>query len=187
MAHTDFISERCLDVIADKIGKRLGSVLETDLSDKKIRLAESLQVCFLTSNLLSSDRLADVTEETERFHHQIRFDDKAEAYARTLRTTTSEGGLSWSVLEVGVSPLAAVIDNGIVVIENSSIPGDPLVRLLEEPSYQIHVLWLIYEHSSSVVVVDTPKRIELPMFTLIDESDFLKLLSRGEPIVGIYE
>jgi hypothetical protein len=191
MAHTDPISEECLNVLAADIGKHIGSVIPSSNHPHRIQMAENLRVCLLTAEEVTSAAstgkdLRMVAQETNRFHHQIRFDERAVAYARSIQTTTPQGGLAWSVREVAVTHLAENIDTALLFVEPRLLEESTLVRLLVVPAYRVHALWLINQsHRDQVVLADTPSHSGLRAFEIMESTEFLAALSKENQVVGI--
>jgi hypothetical protein len=193
MAHTDPISDQCLNVLAADIGQHIGSALPPSNRPQQIQLAENLRVCFLTAEEVTSAAntgkdLRMVAQETNRFHHQIRFDSRAVAYARSVQTTTPQGKLTWSVREFAVAPLAEDIEQALLIAEPRLLEESTLVRLLAVPAYGVHALWLINQrHRDQVVLVDTPSRFRwLTAFQIVESPEFLAALSKETQVVGIH-
>lgn len=130
------------------------------------------------------DPLARLAKNTGRWHHQIKFDGVAQAFARSI--IYEDKPKSSSVREFFASPLAGRIDSAIKWIDEY-VEDELLVRLLTVPSYRIEAFWLLDERTneSYVLVVEAPPKFkELPRNRLISSREFLEVLSKNIPSAG---
>ena len=92
---------------------------------------------------------------------------------------------SWAVRELFQSEIARKIDDVIDWID-PNVKGDPLVRLLIVPAYQLHAFWLKEGEASQVVVVDMPNGFtRLQYGKLYTSKEFLEALAQEQHIIGI--
>ena len=199
MAHSDNVPDKALKAVASLIGEVIGDVLQQShllsaTGESSLTLAADLGETFAVYRLdpgsvsqfreTGSD-LLQLAKPTGRWHHQIVVDGRGEAFARS--TAARKDNSSASLRGLFVSPLAARIDNAIRWI-NDNAGGDPLVRLLIAPAYQIHAFWLVYEGrpASKVFIVKAPSRFaRLKRDRLLKSSEFLKALSTKGHHTGI--
>ncbi|HVF48889.1 MAG TPA: hypothetical protein VNA19_02305 [Pyrinomonadaceae bacterium] len=130
------------------------------------------------------DPLADLAKNTGRWHHQIKFDGVAKAFARSVIDESEPK--SSSVREFFSSPLAESIERAIKWIDRH-VEDKLLVRLLTVPSYRIEAFWLSDEKTNQgrVLVIEAPPGFaELPLDRLISSQQFLEVLSNNIPSAG---
>jgi len=188
MVETDFIPEDALQSIARQIGFEITSLAEPEfLSSIEIELAETLQFWVLSAEPGEQgigNSLAHLLQPTGRWHHQIKFNGAAAAFARS--SEPDEDSDQWVLCELFISPFAERIARGIDQIEHLE-SNNSIVRLFIAPAYKIHALWLVnQDETSQVLVIDRPEEfIELPTNRLVDSRNFLAAVSSLHDIVGI--
>ena len=156
MAHVDRLSEKVLEMLTGQLGESLGQLLESSIRDvNKADLAESFSVWMVGLDKLVEDStdLRELATQTGRWHHQIRVDEQAEAFARSRPLGADP--LSWRITEVFQSELAKRIDTSITWVD-MNLEGDPLVRLLVVPAYHLTAFWLVDDADSQVIIIDAP-------------------------------
>jgi hypothetical protein len=136
-----------------------------------------------------SGDLTSLATRTGRWHHQIRLDDGAAAFARSEYKKEDEVE-GWSVGEIFVSPRAEEIDKAILQA-NQEFPEDTLlVRLLTAPAYQVEALWFVdkaeaergVETGGELLIVTAPSDNDyLAPLKRISAANFLETL-RGMPV-----
>jgi hypothetical protein len=156
-----------------------------------IRFGESFKLYMVDADKIysyrpkrKSDPLFDLAKDTGRWHHQVKFDGVAKAFARSI--IREEDPQAASLREFFASPLAVSIDAGIRWIDKH-VSENLLVRLLSVPSHRVEAFWLLDEatHKGSVLIVDAPPALkELPRERLIGSQVFLEVLSRERPSGG---
>lgn len=193
MAHTENLSKDILASVANQIGSSMSSFTGPKLlSATSIELTENFSVWSLGADSVCASAqtktdLQQLAMPTGRWHHQVKFDGAAEAFARS--TPLGADPNSWSLREFFVSPIAEKIDKTVDWVDQNT-SDDFLVRLLIVPAYQIHAFWLTEdgEANSYVVIVDAPVQYEtIQPFHLYKSQEFLDNLLREQHIVGIYE
>lgn len=213
MARFENLSEEVLDAVVRDVGRRLGRVIaaaqETslpgtpelftfaDASDAAFNLtgdtqagtptsmAESFSVWVLKADALAqdSDDIRELAENTDRWHHQIKIDDKPTSYA--LSAAGGPKSAEWSVRELFESSLAEKISAAIDTIDEADIPDTYIVRLLKAPAYLIEAFWLLDEQSgnqSILVIEQAPGATRLEVQILYEAKEFLAAL-RELPVV----
>jgi hypothetical protein len=199
MAHSDKVPDKALRDVAAQLGEIIGDVLPQSqllsaMGEPSMTPPPDLGETFAVYRLdpvgvskfqeTGSD-LLHLAKPTGRWHHQIVVDGRGEAFARSTAAKMDQGNASLRGLFV--SPLATRIDNAIRWI-NENVGGDPLVRLLVAPAYQIHAFWLVYEGQpeSKVFIIKAPSRFSgLKRSRLLKSRQFLKTLSTKGHLTGI--
>ncbi len=133
--------------------------------------------------------LAKLATPSGRFHHQVKLDGDATAFARSGYSSGKEGE-RWLVDEIYVSPLAVQLEE---VYESSKklFPGDNfLARLLTAPAYKVEALWFVnradaengVETGGDLLIVDAPGgQARLEPHQRINSTEFLEIL-RNMPV-----
>lgn len=98
-------------------------------------------------------------------HHQLSMENDAVAFARSL--VPAGGGGEVVLNQLNVSPLAGRIEEALQRIKENQerdevVAADPVVRLLDLPSYQMIALWMYAEAvgQSRVLIVLAPESDE---------------------------
>jgi hypothetical protein len=186
MAHPETtLPDKVLDAIARQVGERLVDLFpSSDLSSAKIELEQTFPLWMLEADRVKdpSADLAQAARSTGRWHHQVTFDGKAQAFARSVSTGSTPDG--WSVRDVWKSPLAQQIDDRMNWIDQH-VFNDPAVRLLTVPAYQVDAFWLISGPTHGVVVIRVPAVFGLGIDQLYPAATFLRLLAQHQPVTGI--
>lgn len=193
MVHADSIPSEALVNVAEQVGNRITTLLDSELPlHTEIELAETFQVWMIGAEPARLWRrttdLADLVVPTNRWHHQIRFNGEAAAFARS--SPPDEDSDQWLLCELFVSPLAKRIEEGIDRIDaiETRIPNNPVVRLLVAPAYQAHAFWLLHEaeRTSQVLVIDRPEGFaNLPTDRVLSSREFLANLTGKRYVVGV--
>lgn len=183
----DTISNETLEHLASEIGAFLSAWGPKAFELGPPELAESISLWMLGAAEIADAQagLSQTAKKTGRWHHQLLFGGQALAFARSMPLGDGQDPASWRVLEAFESPMAGAINTALEwVVEN--IGGDPLVRLLVVPAYQVHALWLIVDGSAELYIVDCPQTFaSMAVGTLMSEQEFLQALLVESPIVGI--
>ncbi|HJQ23018.1 MAG TPA: hypothetical protein VKA60_03820 [Blastocatellia bacterium] len=193
MVHTDSIPPEALARIADQIGIGITGLLDPEqLDDLHIELAESFQLWMIGAAPVQhfwqkSQDLFNCVQPTSRWHHQIKFNGEAAAFARS--SPPDKDSEQWLLCELFVSSLAKRIEKGIAKIDQreTEFKNNPVVRLLVAPAYQLYAFWLLdeIEMASRVMVIDCPKEFgKLKTYNFFNSSEFLAALPRHH-IVGV--
>jgi hypothetical protein len=157
---------------------------------RRIERGETFSVWKLEPDVIASSAgrgmdLLKLAKPTGRWHHQIKSLGKIQAWARS---GPIEPGASQGVLHrLSVSSLAAGVELALKKID-PYVTSDVLVRLLEVPSFQLCVLWLINETSQESQVLGIeyrPRFAKLQTDEPISSHDFLELLRKQKPVLGI--
>lgn len=188
MAHTDFLSPSDLEIIASKIGKILLSITEGNkIISKNIYLAESFSVwmLFLENIGVKNKNFSHLVKQVGEWHHQINYEDHAEAYARTILLNSDIR--DWSIEELVESEIALKISKAINWIDDNINQIDkngnenPIIRLLIAPTYYLNVFWIKYPNNDAILIIDRPNIYEtLEYNKLYKTDDFLSILSKIE-------
>lgn len=202
MAHTDTVPPDVQTAIASQIGDFISTGAE-----KAFLVAESVPVNFgetfsvwkfkpyAIAQLREGAETGDLKDSVVRkpqWHHQVKFDGEGKAFARSMYPEADPADVK--LCHLNVSEFAEALDAAIHSIDDNSLHDpwldnrDPVVRLLEIPSYHVDVLWLFDEHTqeSRVLVLDAPQRyIRLVRDRLLPASEFLQALVEAEPLTGV--
>jgi hypothetical protein len=186
MAHADTISEDVLKAVAAKIGREVLRVFTfAEPTNVKFELSETFLLYQLKTWEIRAGQ-CDVERlllSTHRWHHQIRVNGEAQGFARTL-----EGGPNasdWTVREVYASPIAGKIDTAVKWVD-AHLSGDPIVRLLIAPEYQLHAFWLHEGPQDGFLVADKPRSyLKLEYGKVYSPREFLATLAGEQPATGI--
>jgi hypothetical protein len=217
MAHFDNILEdlkRVSREIAEFMGTRSERRSDDYLSEPAIRpesdesplmLTETLTVWQLTMTALQalneSRKVAgDVVDSVEQqpfLHHQIRLREKTVGFARSYlanRAPANEEESKRVVFHVSDDPsYSSMLTKAFMQIDGNEIidvvvAADPLVRLLEIPSFQFYGLWLFSEelHESRILVISAAERYKtLTPGALLNSEDFFSSLQMGGPLIDV--
>jgi hypothetical protein len=184
MARPDQLPLDVRKVLASQIGPQVASLLPPDdWQRKKVELSESFSVWLLPLNALAQPKndLAALSIERGDWHHQIKVEGKALAFARSRPMGADPA--SWKVTEFYPANLAESIDQGIIWVD-ANVKEDWLVRLLVVPAFNLTSFWFV-EGTSLVLIVHAPQyAASLPMKKLLDQAEFLDLLRKLPPIKG---
>lgn len=212
MANTERLPEEALASIALQVGERIAGVagdlltpppdintLNANPSDMDIGseeraapsldLGENFAVWMLGADDVrrgaqTSIDLMELARNTGQWHHQIRFDGKSLAYARSM--LMGDEPESRSLCELSVSALAEEIQKALDWSDDE-VPDDYLMRLLIVPAYHVRAFWFISEknRNSFVYVISAPAQLEkLQLNTQLRSHEFLKALDGARPITG---
>ncbi|MGZ5434625.1 MAG: hypothetical protein ACXWID_01710 [Pyrinomonadaceae bacterium] len=113
--------------------------------------------------------LVDWVKPTSLLYHQLRFNDQQIAFARSTLDESRPQALS----QLGGSEFSSLVEDAIGFIDHNEqhdkvAKSDPIVRLLEIPSYQTFLLWL-FAGESRVVVIEAPDELSKHSFYTSDE------------------
>jgi len=204
MPFTRSLPGSVLQVLADQIAERTSSPepLESFITAPDTN-AESVPSSRLTESFVIWNLIPDVSEELESgernlsllarnsgvWHHQIRQDGQATAFARSKPLGPDPE--DWSLREVVESPLAQRIDEGIAFADHE-VPPEVEVRLLSISFQQVEAFWFVTapgsEHEATwndrILVLSAPARLQqLVTKQIITAREFLDALST--PVRGI--
>ena len=186
MAHVQTLPDDALDAIAKQVG-RLYPSLDNDVTQRQplAELTETFSVWFLSTDAINTgnDNLLELAQDTLRWHSQIWIDGKPEG---VVRAVVSDGDSSdWSVSQILKGDFAKAVDDAICWID-TEVETNPLVRILEIPTFFLTTLWLIDGQESSVVIVRVPENLQnLSPLVQYTSQDFLALLRQESPAIGI--
>ncbi len=198
MANAEKVSNEALVSVVAQINKRIASVardlLTKEASEgaipRKIDLGETFAVWALRTDKIRSgvekdEDLVKLAANTRHWHHQIRFDGKGLAYARS-KPGEGEGNERWKLCELGVSTLAAEIQ-AASEWSDDNVPDDYLMRLLVVPSRQVRAFWFIDEpnQTSHVYIINSPPYFkDVWKKRSMSSREFLTALAAERPISG---
>lgn len=185
MAHAKELPEEVSKRIAADIGRRLPLLMDISLlSPPTIELGETFEVWMLGRDKIMGrgKEIRSMAQNTARLYHQIFLGGKPGAFARSKQNTTEPD--QWQVAAVFLSPLAENIDKAIAWVDNN-VQNDPLVVLLDVPSYFLHALWLMDNSNDFFLLASFPPQYnDFQYSRLYNSQDFLNLLRRRNPIIG---
>jgi hypothetical protein len=190
VAHPDALPVDTVKAIADQIGQRLASVatpaqLAAPAGPRGPELGETFSVWLLGLDAVtkSHEAIEKLAIQTGRWHHQVRYGGRAQAFARSLPVGPKPD--DWSVTQLFESRVAERIDAAIDWVDQNVL-GDPLVRLLVMPAYHLHAFWLVDEKTSQLLVVDMPDSYtRLRCKTLYSPKEFLDNLAQEQHAQGV--
>jgi hypothetical protein len=185
MANPDTLPADVLDALAMKIGTPLSEFgIVAQQAQMAAELTETFSVWSLnpTAILTPDADFQKLVTQTGRWHHQIKIDGKAVAFARSMPVGTDAS--SWDVLQLFRSDIPGKIDQAVDWVD-SNVKGDPIVRLLIAPSYYLHAFWLADGNNNQVFVIDMPPNFaHVQVGTLYSGKEFLHKLAQEQPASG---
>ena len=127
-------------------------------------------------------RLQDAARNTNRWHHQISFDDKRVAFARTRH---SDQDNEIQIVTLSESPLSVQVDKAIGWIDRNDLPNG-FVRLLTIPAFHIDAFWIEVDNDDLIVLVSAPDQFtDIETRRVYTKSEFSSLLSQVQAIEGV--
>src|SRR5579871_4461008 len=170
------VSEALLDSVAAQIGQQIPLVAPA-LQDVELELGETYSVWGVKKSayLVPLKDLAAqaFASPTNTWHHQIKAEDKAIAFARSLWIPAEKPALS--VSEVVVGHVARTVDAAFRWFWRA-IPEEADARLLVVPSLYVHAFWLLdADHPAGrIVIADAPHELSaLKKRDLLTVEEFL--------------
>lgn len=206
MTHPDKISPKLIKQVAREVAEfayktssQPGSLPEAAPLDFATvpRIASTLTIWSLKSSALEKlaqteleGDLSEWAQQTPLLHHQVEWSNRPAGFVRSQREPLYEKSVVQINISASESPLHRVLE---AVTENKFdeedfMASDPVMRLLEIPSYQITAIWLFDEprRESRIKVSSAPKRYEgLRQNRLLDSSEFFNALRTGGPLRGV--
>jgi len=195
MAHTDEFPQYATAAIARQVGERLSSIAPSQAlfalpGAPPPQLGETFSVWVLGLDAVSHPNISDtdiheLMVATGRWHHQVRYEGQAQAFARSV-SDDSPGSEGFLVTQLFASHIAQKIDKAIDWVDQN-VSGDPLVRLVIIPAFHLHAFWLMErKRESQILVIDMPHSFKhLSYKTLYPTKEFLTLLSRESHVQGL--
>jgi hypothetical protein len=184
MAHADPFESAALTIVAGQIGRRLATFRPESMS---VTVHETFQLWLLPPGSLATPQPPDLLQiavRSKRWHHQLHDNNSVFGFARSNQEPNGQ----WMLHELFDTPIAAEIDEAISVVDQPMVFGDPLIRLVFAPAYQLYALWLIdapVANTSRAVVASVPSQFSLPRFQVVPSQMLLQSLSIQEPIAGV--
>lgn len=190
MAHSDTLPIDTQKAIADQVGQRLASVVAAaqlpapgGCGGPVLGETFTVWVLGLDAVTRSNEDLGKLAVQTGRWHHQVRYGGRAQAFARSVPTGPNAG--DWALTQLFESRVAERIDAAVDWVDQH-VAGDPLVRLLVMPAFHLHAFWLLENGRSQVLVVDMPDGYtRLAYHTLYTPKEFLDALAREQHAQGV--
>lgn len=185
MAHTTIFPINVLGDIAKQLGNSLPDFLDTEvLSDKPIiKLGETFELYTLLPDAisLSNKGVKNVTQKTNKWHHQIFFNNVAKAFARSIPKDSNPDDRE--IVEISYSYRAKKIHDAIEWIDEN-VKDDVCIHLLIVRAYQMYTFWL--EESNQVVIIYCPKSLYhcLTCLKLYEMNEFLNILYKEKSMSG---
>ena len=186
MAQVQKLPDDAVDAIAKQVG-RLYPSLDNKVTQRQpsAELTETFPVWFLSVEAINTgnDNLLDLAQDTCRWHSQISIDGKPKGVVRTM--ASGDDASDWTVRQILKSDFAKTIDDVIRWVD-AEVNTDPLVKILEIPSFSITALWLIDGQKSSVVIARCPENLQsLSPLAQYSSEDFLEVLRQEPYPIGI--
>jgi hypothetical protein len=183
MAHATEFDQSVLNQIAKGVASSLpiGFVRYNG----HLQLGESLEVWALSTPLSATEEMSRAAVFTETYHHQIFLKGRtlAVGFARSRRNADHDA--TWEVTQVFESPLAQHIDEAITRVDRL-VSANVLARLILAPEFQLTAFWFLEPGKDPCYIVHCPEKlILLKTGDLLEGADFLRLLKRQKPIVGL--
>lgn len=187
MAHTEKLDSATLDMIATQIGE-LYPTLAGD--PNKLRQAAEIAETFpiwvvgVDDIIAGGDDVGKIAQNTGRWHSQIKIGGSVEAAARSI--PLGGDATAWQVRQIVEGNYAQQIDQEVDWVDTNA-EGDPVVRLLEIPAYQITAFWLVVDaDNSSVIVAKLPSGAQfLRKRQVYSSADFLDAVRKEQFVIGI--
>ena len=186
MAHVQKLPDDALNAIAKQVG-RLYPSLDNNVTQRQpsAELTETFPVWFLSIDAINTgnDNLLELAQDTLRWHSQIWIDGEPEAVVRTM--ASGDAASDWTVRQILKGDFAKTVDDAIRWVD-AEVGTDPLVRILEIPTFFITALWLIDGQESSVVIAKRPEYLQsLSPLVQYSSQEFLRVLRRELHAIGI--
>ena len=186
MAHVQKLPDDALNAVAKQVG-RLYPSLDNNVTQCQpaAELTETFPVWFLSIDAINTgnDNLLELAQDTLRWHSQIWIDGKPEGVARAI--APNDDISDWTVRQILKGDLAKTVDDAIRWVD-AEIETDPLVRILEIPTFFITALWLIDGQESSVVIAKLPENLQrLSPLVQYSSEEFLEVLRQEPHAIGI--
>lgn len=206
MTHPDKVPSALIDQVAREVAEfayktssQPGSTFEAGPLDIATapRITSTLTVWSLKPDVLEKlaqtkleGDLSEWAQQTPLLHHQVEWLNQPAGFVRSQREPLYEKSVVQINISSSESPLHGVLE---AVTENKFneedfMDSDPVMRLLEIPSYQITAIWLFDQlgRESRIKVSSAPKRYEgLRQNRLLDSSEFFNALRTGGPLRGV--
>lgn len=189
VAHAEQLPDDVLDEVSKQIGEMMHGVIDPERLAKADPTTDKSPFEVWR---LGADALLQPTPElrrsaglTGRWHHQVFLDDVPQGFARSAPLGAQPS--SWRVLGFFESKLAGKIAAAAAWIDDDkNVSGDPLVRLLEVPTYQVYAFWLLRDDGQDeVFVIDCPEVFtHLRPNQLLSQASFIDGLRREQHTVG---
>ena len=188
MAYVQKLPDDALVAIAEQVG-RLYPSLDNEVTQRQpsAELTETFPVWFLSIDAINTgnDNLLELAQDTLRWHSQISIDDKPEGVVRAM--ASGNDASDWTVRQIVKGDFAKTMDDAIQWVD-AEVETDPLVRILEIPSFFITALWLIDGQESSVVIARLPEHLQsLSPLVQYSSQRFLRVLRREPHVIGIHD
>lgn len=186
MAHTQTLDNATLESIASQVGSlypRLAGDVEK--LQQAAELAETFPIWVLGVDdiIAGGNDVAKIARNTGRWHSQIKIGGSVEAAARSIPLGGDE--TAWQVRQIIEGKYAQELDQEIDWID-ANAPGDPEVRILEVPGYQITAFWLVDGENNFVVVATIPANAQfLRKRHLYTSAEFLDTIRKEQFVIGI--
>jgi hypothetical protein len=184
MARTQELPAEVRAALARQIGPQIVNLFPPDQwKTGRAELAESFPVWMLPANALAHPNadLAELALPTGDWHHQVKLDGQARAFARS-RPLGADAD-SWRLTEFFPASLAGAVEEAIGWVD-ANVPQDWLVRLLVVPAYNLTAFWFVEARASQVLVVHAPQYDSLPKDILLEPAAFLDQLRKLPFIKG---
>ena len=186
MAHVQKLPDDALNAIAKQVG-RLYPSLDNNVPQRQpsAELTETFPVWFLSIDAISTGNgnLLELAQDTLRWHSQIWIDGKPEAVVRTM--ASGDDVSDWVVRQILKGNFAKAVDDAIRWVD-AEVEADPLVRILEIPTFFITALWLIDGQESSVIIVRCSENLQnLSRLVQYSSQEFLRVLRQEPHAIGI--
>ena len=186
MAHVQKLPDDALNAIAKQVG-RLYPSLDNNVTQRQpsAELTETFPVWFLSIDAINTgnDNLLELAQDTLRWHSQIWIDGEPEAVVRTM--ASGDDASDWTVRQILKGDFAKTVDDAIRWVD-AEVDTDPLVRILEIPTFFITALWLIDGQESSVAIAKLPEYLQsLSPLVQYSSQEFLRVLRREPYAIGI--
>lgn len=187
MAHSEILSDVTLRAIASQVGAFYPSLgADLNIRPAEAQLAETFPLWVLGADdiIAGGDDIGVLAKNTGRWHSQLRSGKGVFAAARSI--PLGAGDSDWQLRQILGGRYAQEIDQQVDWIDENA-KGDPLVRLLEIPAFQITAFWLLNDDNrSDVVVAVLPANSQfLEKRRVYGSQEFLVAMRKERFVIGI--
>jgi hypothetical protein len=185
MATAPLLGPDILAAIASQLAERLTEAGQEAVSaNRPLEIGESFPIWMLGMASTADPEFAfQSAMPTGYWHHQIRHAGEAREFAKSR--PLGPNARDWRVEEIVTSPMAALVDAAIAVLDRE-VPGDEQIRILDIPAYFVRVFWIGDGKDSRMLLVQKPESVVgLEYGQVYGGYDFLQRLSRNPFVIGV--
>ena len=190
MAHTDPIEVAALDALMMRIRDQWASAPDEWMlatrDPARLRFGYTFQVWLLSKAGVEEgaeghlDAL-QIAKPSGRWHHELWALDSVAGSALSRRGP--DGAIELERLYYAV-PGAPAIAPAIAKLKDTELEGDPLLRLLYAPAWEVYALWIIEKYRSLALCAYTPPWCGIGGAEVVESQAFLQDLAKQDAIPG---